>query len=171
MADNRMVAGQQQQSVNTRLSYRLALARPSSCPPEIYDLMLECWQLNEHVRPSFRDITQFLTICKNNNKVCEQSLYWSALDTAGHLDHLFVFDKQIRIGHRQPFMNTVIDRLARNPLFPGPSRVYLLWMSLGKHCSLNQLAAISKAAAAPTQLDLLSGIRFQVGYRRHRLGG
>nr|XP_027199918.1 discoidin domain-containing receptor tyrosine kinase B-like isoform X2 [Dermatophagoides pteronyssinus] len=50
----------------TRISYRLALPRPTTCPSEIYDLMLECWQLNEQIRPSFRDITQFL-ITRNNH--------------------------------------------------------------------------------------------------------
>lgn len=45
---------------STRLSYRLALQRPTTCPPEIYDLMLECWSLNEHARPTFREITAFL---------------------------------------------------------------------------------------------------------------
>ena len=64
---------QQQSGINqtkrngtTRISYRLALPRPTTCPSEIYDLMLECWQLNEQIRPSFRDITQFL-ITRNNH--------------------------------------------------------------------------------------------------------
>lgn len=55
----------------TRLSYRLALPRPTTCPPEIYDLMLECWQLNEHTRPSFRDMSQFLAT-RNGSTANEQ---------------------------------------------------------------------------------------------------
>ena len=62
---------QQQQPGTTRLTYRLALPRPTTCPAEIYDLMLECWQLNEHIRPSFRDITQFLS-ARNNPATVEQ---------------------------------------------------------------------------------------------------
>nr|CAI5864952.1 unnamed protein product [Callosobruchus analis] len=33
---------------------------PINCPKEIYDLMCECWQRNEALRPSFREIHLFL---------------------------------------------------------------------------------------------------------------
>lgn len=45
-------------------SIRLTLPQPSICPLEIYGLLLECWHLNELDRPSFKDITQFLTTRK-----------------------------------------------------------------------------------------------------------
>lgn len=64
--DQQSGANQGKRSGTTRISYRLALPRPTTCPSEIYDLMLECWQLNEQIRPSFRDITQFL-IARNNH--------------------------------------------------------------------------------------------------------
>ncbi|KAJ6222429.1 hypothetical protein RDWZM_000974 [Blomia tropicalis] len=62
--------GSKQSTGTSRLSYRMALPRPTTCPAEIYDLMFECWQLNEHTRPSFRDITQFMTT--RNNVAMEQ---------------------------------------------------------------------------------------------------
>jgi len=36
------------------------LDRPGTCPPEIYDLMLECWRVEEAQRPAFREIHMFL---------------------------------------------------------------------------------------------------------------
>ncbi|KAG8185374.1 hypothetical protein JTE90_023119 [Oedothorax gibbosus] len=36
------------------------LPQPHGCPKEIYDLMKECWQRNEHDRPNFREIHLFL---------------------------------------------------------------------------------------------------------------
>ncbi|XP_054715542.1 discoidin domain-containing receptor 2-like [Uloborus diversus] len=36
------------------------LPQPPACPKEIYDLMKECWQRNEHDRPHFREIHLFL---------------------------------------------------------------------------------------------------------------
>ncbi|KPM11278.1 tyrosine-protein kinase-like protein 4 [Sarcoptes scabiei] len=69
----------------TRISYRMALPKPTTCPSEIYDLMLECWQLNEQIRPSFKDITQFLSVrnsfstanlnnCSNTNNTVNTEL-------------------------------------------------------------------------------------------------
>ena len=34
--------------------------RPALCPPEIYDLIRECWNRDEAARPSFREIHMFL---------------------------------------------------------------------------------------------------------------
>lgn len=39
---------------------QMYLPQPSGCPKEIYDLMKECWQRNEHDRPNFREIHLFL---------------------------------------------------------------------------------------------------------------
>ena len=36
------------------------LAPPAGCPREIYDLMCECWQRDDSLRPSFREIHMFL---------------------------------------------------------------------------------------------------------------
>ncbi|KAK3589844.1 hypothetical protein CHS0354_015861 [Potamilus streckersoni] len=36
------------------------LPQPVTCPKEIYDLMLECWNRHESERPSFREIHMFL---------------------------------------------------------------------------------------------------------------
>jgi len=33
---------------------------PAGCPRELYDLMLECWQRDAELRPSFRDMHVFL---------------------------------------------------------------------------------------------------------------
>jgi len=35
-------------------------ARPPTCPPETYDLLVECWNADEHRRPTFREIDMFL---------------------------------------------------------------------------------------------------------------
>ena len=35
-------------------------ARPSTCPPEMYDLLVECWNGDEQRRPTFREIDMFL---------------------------------------------------------------------------------------------------------------
>ena len=39
----------------------MALPRPDGCPKEIYDLMLDCWQTNDVSRPTFREISLFLS--------------------------------------------------------------------------------------------------------------
>ena len=75
--------GSKQSTGTSRLSYRMALPRPTTCPAEIYDLMFECWQLNEHTRPSFRDITQFMTT--RNNVAMEQVYAWNVW-TYGHIN-------------------------------------------------------------------------------------
>ncbi|GFY42394.1 discoidin domain-containing receptor 2, partial [Trichonephila inaurata madagascariensis] len=41
-------------------SHQIYLPQPPGCPKEIYDLMKECWQRNEHDRPNFREIHLFL---------------------------------------------------------------------------------------------------------------
>jgi len=35
-------------------------SRPPTCPPEIYDLLVECWNADEQRRPTFREIDMFL---------------------------------------------------------------------------------------------------------------
>jgi len=37
------------------------LPQPRVCPREIYDLLLECWNLDGSQRPTFREIHMFLT--------------------------------------------------------------------------------------------------------------
>ena len=37
-----------------------ALPAPRNCHRDLYDLMLECWNINENLRPSFREIHLFL---------------------------------------------------------------------------------------------------------------
>lgn|SRR6218665_480792 len=39
---------------------QMTLAQPSNCPKELYDLMVECWNLNDSLRPSFIEIHMFL---------------------------------------------------------------------------------------------------------------
>ena len=41
-------------------SQQVLLSCPSLCPKEIYDLMCECWNRDELLRPSFREIHMFL---------------------------------------------------------------------------------------------------------------
>lgn len=36
------------------------LPQPPGCPKEIYDLMCECWQRDDSLRPAFREIHMFL---------------------------------------------------------------------------------------------------------------
>jgi len=36
------------------------LPQPAGCPKEIYDLMCECWQCDDSLRPTFREIHMFL---------------------------------------------------------------------------------------------------------------
>ena len=38
----------------------LCLDRPPNCPRDLYDLLCECWKLEESDRPSFREIHLFL---------------------------------------------------------------------------------------------------------------
>ena len=37
-----------------------SLPAPRNCHRDLYDLMLECWNINETLRPSFREIHLFL---------------------------------------------------------------------------------------------------------------
>lgn len=43
----------------------LRLDKPTTCTDELYDLMLNCWQVNRTERPSFKDIVSKLS---NNSK-------------------------------------------------------------------------------------------------------
>lgn len=36
------------------------LSQPPNCPKEIFDLMCECWNRDDSMRPSFREIHMFL---------------------------------------------------------------------------------------------------------------
>ena len=49
---------------NSELARRGAVcvrpSRPPTCPPEIYDLLVECWNADEQRRPTFREIDMFL---------------------------------------------------------------------------------------------------------------
>ncbi|KAF7257486.1 hypothetical protein EG68_08281 [Paragonimus skrjabini miyazakii] len=36
------------------------MSKPPGCPPELYDLMLECWAADEQKRPSFVEIQKRL---------------------------------------------------------------------------------------------------------------
>jgi len=36
-------------------------ARPPTCPPEMYDLLAECWNADEQRRPTFREIDMFMS--------------------------------------------------------------------------------------------------------------
>ena len=38
----------------------IQLPQPVGCPREIFDLMCECWQRDDALRPSFREIHMFL---------------------------------------------------------------------------------------------------------------
>lgn len=38
----------------------VTLPQPVYCPKEIYDMIKECWNREEHLRPSFREIHMFL---------------------------------------------------------------------------------------------------------------
>ena len=39
----------------------LCLPQPRVCPREIYDLLVECWHVDDARRPTFREIHMFLT--------------------------------------------------------------------------------------------------------------
>jgi len=39
----------------------LRLLQPRVCPREIYDLLVECWHVDDARRPTFREIHMFLT--------------------------------------------------------------------------------------------------------------
>ena len=39
---------------------QVVLERPSNCPRDVYDLMMECWRREPQARPSFREIHLFL---------------------------------------------------------------------------------------------------------------
>lgn len=36
------------------------MERPNGCPPEVYDLMRQCWYWQAHDRPTFKDIHHML---------------------------------------------------------------------------------------------------------------
>ena len=38
----------------------VTLSQPLYCPKEIYDMIRECWNRDEHLRPTFREIHMFL---------------------------------------------------------------------------------------------------------------
>ena len=38
----------------------MTLDQPNNCPPEIYDLMLECWRADARRRPTFHEMHMFL---------------------------------------------------------------------------------------------------------------
>ena len=38
----------------------VTLPQPLYCPKEIYDMIRECWNRDEHLRPTFREIHMFL---------------------------------------------------------------------------------------------------------------
>lgn len=44
------------------------MERPSGCPPEVYDLMRQCWQWNAQDRPTFKNIHHAL---EHMFQVCE----------------------------------------------------------------------------------------------------
>ena len=40
---------------------QVVLPQPANCPKEIFDLMVECWNSDETMRPTFREIHMFLS--------------------------------------------------------------------------------------------------------------
>ena len=46
-------AGMTNQETVRQITRGYRLPRPSSCPPEIYSIMLECWSGNTEERPTF----------------------------------------------------------------------------------------------------------------------
>ena len=63
-------------------------ARPPTCPPEIYDLLIECWNPDEHQRPTFREIDMFLrrkNMGFRPNVVSETSSLEPSFDAAPHV--------------------------------------------------------------------------------------
>lgn len=47
------LAGMTNQETIRQITRGYRLPRPSSCPPEIYSIMLECWSGNTEERPTF----------------------------------------------------------------------------------------------------------------------
>lgn len=47
------IAGMTNQETIRQITRGYRLPRPSSCPPEIYSIMLECWSGNTEERPTF----------------------------------------------------------------------------------------------------------------------
>lgn len=47
------LAGMTNQETVRQITRGYRLPRPSSCPPEIYSIMLECWNGNTEERPTF----------------------------------------------------------------------------------------------------------------------
>lgn len=47
------LAGMTNQETVRQITRGYRLPRPSSCPPEIYSIMLECWSGNTEERPTF----------------------------------------------------------------------------------------------------------------------
>lgn len=58
------------------------MERPPGCPPEVYDLMRQCWQWNAQERPTFKNIHHalehmFQVNCHNELRVIKVYNYFS----------------------------------------------------------------------------------------------
>lgn len=71
----------------------LRLPQPRVCPREIYDLLVECWHVDDARRPTFREIHMFLTrknmgyrpvteMSSQNDEVSGNDNLGAAMDTA-----------------------------------------------------------------------------------------
>ena len=47
---------------------RMLLARPDMCPPEVYEIMLKCWEHNTKQRTTFEELYKLLSsICSDHH--------------------------------------------------------------------------------------------------------
>ena len=47
---------------------------PQECPKELYSIILDCWARNPYSRPTFRELTERITNCMEQN-VNEVSMF------------------------------------------------------------------------------------------------
>lgn len=62
------------------------LAAPSACPPDVYMLMMQCWDLNPKERPTFDGIQRYM----ETNK-CETAIAALRYDFERTVINLIVF--------------------------------------------------------------------------------
>lgn len=55
--------------VKTLIEEKYRLQRPTTCPRDIYELMLECWEYDGSKRPSFQKLQECLSHLLNPNQI------------------------------------------------------------------------------------------------------
>lgn len=66
--------GQSNEEVMDNVRKGKLLSKPSDCSPRLYTIMTECWQRDDHTRPSFAEILGYLDACRLSTSSEEDSV-------------------------------------------------------------------------------------------------